>query len=142
MKKTIFMFSILLSFLAFAKNAEEKIVAHITLKSDAKNHEVSTYSFVKTIDLKKNEIFQLKLMNSKKMIKEKNVNNTDANIFIAQMNDMIWDFEYKRKNQNSKVCTPVILLEVGPSQTKICGNERIKISKIQGMIRHLESMLK
>jgi len=95
------------------------------------------YLFTKNLS----NIYTLKLSKENTIVKEKVINPKDASILIAQMNDMLWDFEYKKKPFNS-TCSLFADLAIAGSKTSICSKEKLKAAKILGIRGRLDYLLK
>ena len=118
------------------------------LRFDKKEKNGSTLDYIfikKQSDVeKKNAIYTLQLNDNNKLLNEKVINASDAIILIAQVNDLLWNLEYKNKvNEVNKVpCSMFADLEINGSKTIICQKDKIKAVKILGIRSRLDFLLK
>jgi hypothetical protein len=98
-----------------------------------------TYTILRTDGKDK---YVLKAVDSKKNHKLKSMNETDANILVAQMNDMSWEFAYKSPNKNKMCMTTIAELDSNKTKAKICSTEKGKYARVLGLASRFEHLLK
>jgi hypothetical protein len=130
-KVSILLFIFLLPFILCAEGIKMQNVASLKIEEGPPKKGNVTFVFVQTLATKDHsanyQLTRISLNNKEKIISLK---DSDAKILIAQMNDMIWDFEYKRKRIEKSKCKLVVTLEANSNKTLVCAEEKMKISKI------------
>ena len=127
----------------FGETKNESVEMLLRFHQKDKNGSIINYTFIKkSSDIEKtNAIYVLKLSDNNKQLNEKVINANDATILIAQMNDLLWNFEYKKK-VNKGHCSLFSDLEINGSKTIICQKDKIKTAQILGIRSRLDHLLK
>lgn len=135
--RPLFVMLLFFSTSIFAKEKNESAEALLRFHKSQTGDVTSDYLFTKNLS----NIYTLKLSKENTIVREKVINSKDASTLIAQMNDLLWDFEYKKKTAKSP-CSLFADLAIAGSKTSICTKEKLKAAKILGIRGRLDYLLK